>query len=82
MHRSVLYAIWVFIVYVLVAVSALAQENVETYHANVSVGGGFTVPTAEASSNFNTGWNLDFRGGLNVTRNFLADLVLLTTSGD
>lgn len=74
MRRSALYVIWTSIVSVLLAASALAQENLEQYHANVSVGAGFTVPTADASSNFNTGFNLDFRGGLNITRNFLADL--------
>jgi len=73
MHRSDLYT-WVPVVSVLLAVSALAQENLENHHANVSVGGGFTVPTAEASSNLNTGFNLDFRGGLTLTPNILADL--------
>jgi hypothetical protein len=74
MRRSTLYCIWVFVVSALFAVSAPAQESLENYHTNISVGGGFTVPTAEGGSNLNTGWNLDFRGGLNVSRNFLADL--------
>ena len=44
------------------------------HHFNVSAGGGFSAPTADASGNFNTGWNLDFRGGLNVSQSLLADL--------
>jgi opacity protein-like surface antigen len=32
------------------------------------------MPTASATSRLNNGWNLDFRGGYNVTRNFLADI--------
>jgi hypothetical protein len=28
----------------------------------------------DATANLNTGWNLDFRGGMNVSRHLLADL--------
>jgi len=73
-HRAVLNCMSVLVVSVLFTVFAPAQESLENYHANFSAGGGFTVPTAEGSSNLNTGWNIDFRGGLNVTHNFLADL--------
>lgn len=41
---------------------------------NISVGGGFSSPTADASGNFKTGWNMDFRGGVNVSRALLVDL--------
>jgi len=41
---------------------------------NVSGGAGFSVPTSDAGRNFTTGWNVGFRGGVNVTSNFLADL--------
>jgi hypothetical protein len=51
--------------------SAFAQE----YHRfNFSAGAGVSFPTSDTSANFNTGWSLDFRGGYNVNRNFLADL--------
>jgi hypothetical protein len=74
MNRSVFYVTCAFIFSVLFGVPSFGQENLEQYHANISVGGGFTVPTSDASANLNTGYNLDFRGGLNITRNFLADL--------
>jgi hypothetical protein len=41
---------------------------------NIGAGAGFSMPTADASSNLNTGWNINVRGGLNVTQSFLADL--------
>jgi opacity protein-like surface antigen len=50
---------------------ALGQEG---RRFNLSAGGGVSFPTADATGNFNTGWNLDFRGGYNVNRNLLADL--------
>jgi opacity protein-like surface antigen len=58
------------------AVLAIAQEGgrFNASHVNISAGGGFSIPTAAAGTNFNTGWNLDFRGGLNISPNFLADL--------
>ena len=74
LHRTVLNCMCALVVSVLFTVFASAQESLENYHANFSAGGGFTVPTAEGSSNLNTVWNIDVRGGLNVTRNFLADL--------
>jgi hypothetical protein len=48
-----------------------AQDD---HRFNVSGGAGFTSPTSDASGSLDTGWNVDFRGGYNVTRNFLADL--------
>lgn len=53
------------------ATVAFAQES---RHLNFSAGAGFSFPTSDASANFNTGWNLDFRGGYTVHRNFLADV--------
>jgi hypothetical protein len=46
----------------------------DRHHFNFSAGAGVSFPTQDASRNFNRGWNLDFRGGVNVNRNFLADL--------
>jgi len=46
----------------------------ESRHFNLSAGGGFSAPTADASGNFNTGWNVNFRGGLNVSQSLLTDL--------
>ena len=51
--------------------SAVAQES---HRFNFSAGGGVSFPTADASGNFNTGWNMDFRGGLSVNRHLLADV--------
>jgi len=73
-HRSVFNYRWILVVCALLTVFVSAQESLENDRANFSAGGGFTVPTAEGSSNLNTGWNIGFRGGLNVTHNFLADL--------
>lgn len=41
---------------------------------NFSAGGGVTVPTDRAGRALNTGWNVNFRGGVNVSRYLLADL--------
>ena len=41
---------------------------------NFGTGVGFTVPTGNAGNNLNTGWNIDLRGGANVSHNFAADL--------
>jgi opacity protein-like surface antigen len=46
----------------------------ESHRLNISAGAGVSFPTADASGNFNTGWDLDFRGGYNISRDFLADL--------
>jgi len=73
-QRAALKYTWALAFSVLFTVFASAQESLENYHTNFSVGGGFTVPTAEAGSNLNTGWNIDIRGGLNITHNLLADL--------
>jgi len=43
-------------------------------HVNFSAGGGFTVPTGRAGDSLNTGWNVNFRGGINLTPQVLADL--------
>jgi opacity protein-like surface antigen len=56
------------------ALAIIPASAQEFHHYNFSAGGGFSVPTSHASSSFNTGWNLDFRGGLTVSSNFLADL--------
>ena len=60
----------------IVAISFLTTYAVgqEGHHFNFSAGAGVSFPTADASANLKTGWNLDFRGGYNVSRNFLADL--------
>lgn len=53
------------------SVSLQAQDH---HRFNVSAGGGFSVPTADASGNFNTGWNINFRGGFNASQVLLTDL--------
>lgn len=50
--------------------SAAAQWN----RFNFSAGAGFTVPAQTASDSVDTGWNLDFRGGVNVTHHLDLDL--------
>jgi opacity protein-like surface antigen len=64
-----------FIVFFLFVTSAFAQEYPGEFHRfNFSAGAGVSFPTSNAGSNFKTGWNMDFRGGFNVSRNFQADL--------
>ena len=60
-----------FLFFSLLISQCFAQDH---QRFNVSAGAGMSIPTADASGNFNTGWNLDFRGGVNLNRNFLADL--------
>jgi hypothetical protein len=55
----------------LVVTASFGQDR---HHFNFSAGAGVSLPTADASANLNTGWNLDVRGGFNVSRSFLADL--------
>lgn len=45
-----------------------------TEHLNFSGGAGFSVPTDGAGRNLNTGWNLGFRGGYNLSPHWAADL--------
>ena len=69
MRTSVFYIAITFVIFFLLPVEA--QE----YHRfNISAGAGVSVPTSDASANLNTGWNMNFRGGINVTQSFLADL--------
>jgi opacity protein-like surface antigen len=49
----------------------VGQDN---HRFNFGAGAGVSFPTQSASANLETGWNLDFRGGVNVSQNFLADL--------
>lgn len=60
--------------FVCICVAVTAAFAQDAHHFNFSAGAGVSLPTADASANLNTGWNLDFRGGLNVSRSFLADL--------
>ena len=58
--------------FVLLFVSlAVSQDD---HKFNVSAGGGFTVPNGRSGLYLNDGWNLDFRGGYNVSQYFLTDL--------
>lgn len=50
------------------------QSQELNHHFNVGTGAGFSAPTADASGNFNTGWNLDFHGGWNMSPFLLAGL--------
>jgi len=56
---------------IFLAASCVAQR---ADRLNFSVGAGFSAPTESAANNLNTGWNLDFRGGYNITRRLAADL--------
>jgi len=58
------------ILFLLVA-PLIAQDD---HHFNFSGGAGFSSPVADASGNLHTGWNVGFRGGVNVSPNLLADL--------
>ena len=62
------------ILFACVCVAITAAYGQDRHHFNISAGAGVSMPTADATSNLNTGWNLDFRGGLDVTSGFLADL--------
>lgn len=54
---------------------SLFPLDAQDYHRfNISAGAGVSVPTSDASANLNTGWNMNVRGGVNVTESFLADL--------
>jgi len=61
------------LVLILVSISACAVAQVSE-RFNFSVGGGVTVPTDRAAERVNTGWNVDFRGGVSLTHQLLADL--------
>lgn len=68
-HSVVVCTVTVFLFFF--TFSAQGQDN---HRFNFSAGGGFTIPNATASANLNTGWNLDFRGGVSVNPSLLADL--------
>src|ERR1051325_8178299 len=61
----------VVVVLVSLPVFAMAQMG---EHVNFSAGGGFSVPTSRAGERVNTGWNVNFRGGVSITNQILADL--------
>jgi hypothetical protein len=70
MRTSVLYIASVFLLMV-----SLSPLQAQEYHRfNFGAGAGVSVPTSDASANLNTGWNINVRGGVNVTQSFLADL--------
>ena len=60
------------LLYALVLFVPLANAQLD--RVNFSAGAGFAVPTATAGNNLDTGWNLGFRGGINVTRQLALDL--------
>lgn len=70
---TLLFSLSLFVALVSVPNLARAQDF-NSHRFNISAGGGFSVPTADASGNFNTGWNIDFRGGVNLSQALLADL--------
>lgn len=43
-------------------------------HVNFSAGAGFSVPQYQAGDALDTGWNVNFRGGVNVSPQLAADL--------
>jgi opacity protein-like surface antigen len=61
-------------VFVFSSVAASQENQGLNRHFNISAGAGVTVPTSHSSANLNTGWNLDFRSGVNVNPHFLADV--------
>lgn len=63
---------------VLLCVSvAVCQDD---HKFNFSAGAGFTVPDGRSGQYLSNGWNLDFRGGYNVSQYFLTDLDLPSTA--
>ena len=65
---------WVGIFVVISVVSLAASAAAQWNQVNFSAGAGFSVPAESSSNSVNTGWNLDFRGGYNVTRHLALDL--------
>lgn len=63
---------WLGLSLVLLGITPLLGQD--SHRFNFSAGAGVSFPTEDASSNLQTGWNLDFRGGVNGNQNFLADL--------
>jgi len=61
------------VVVVLVSLPVFATAQMRE-HVNFSAGGGFTVPTDRAAERVNTGWNVNFRGGVSIPNQLLADL--------
>jgi opacity protein-like surface antigen len=55
-------------------ISFTASAAAQWSGVNFSAGAGFSVPAQSSSNSVNTGWNLDFRGGLNATRRLALDL--------
>ena len=59
--------------FVCLACSAQVEQHMK-YEVGAGAGAGFTIPIGRSGSSLNTGWNLDLRGGLNVTQHLAADL--------
>ena len=56
-----------------VALSSICNAQL-TEHLNLGGGAGFTVPTGRAGRSLDTGWNINLRGGVNVSHQLAADL--------
>ena len=61
------------VVFILLSFARLASGQMYD-RFNFSAGGGVTVPIERLSNSVNTGWNINFRGGLNINSALLADL--------
>jgi opacity protein-like surface antigen len=61
------------LVFCAVLLSCLCSGQVEE-RFNFGGGAGFTIPTERAGDSLNTGWNLNLRGGYNLSRQIAADL--------
>jgi opacity protein-like surface antigen len=55
------------------ALSCICSAQV-TEHFNFGGGAGFTVPTGRVGRSLDTGWNINLRGGVNVSHQLAADL--------
>lgn len=65
------------VILLLMFVSALLAEASAAQSAkrfNFGAGMGFTEPAYRAGNSLNTGWDLDFRGGYNVSRHLALDV--------
>lgn len=64
-----------FLVVALIAVLTIPASFTQVQRRfNFGGGAGFTVPTERAGGSLNTGWNINLRGGVNVTDRVAADL--------
>src|SRR5215813_4134290 len=67
-------------IFCILVFSSLGLAQIQ--HFNMGVGGGFTMPTGRAGNSLNPGWNINVRGGVNLSPRFAADLDFTYTRSD